>query len=395
MGISTLIRVISNGTCRAQIAGKAGTLVAPGGKDGRRFLFPSHWKTPSFAWVAPTPTALSDMQTDHGSLTQILQSSLNNTRKTEQRVLSLNKALLEREELWKKHEADMRQAYRREYGRFHRDMERLRDDLQKANAAQAGARAELLRVFNHGPQLEADTVDADRAYDQMMVGWMAETDGLDARSVLQRALGAAPSAGAGRDFAGGPMQVETDPGLLQTFGAPIAPPGLTASAGILPSTTGVHLGGPPLTASTPVAAPISAPAVPEGYTGAAAKDPYMMSPSAHGGPGALPSPSHHYKAVDGSRVSVKTRPQTGPPPTGGQSLGSKLEARRHALAPFGLAAAACGPLDSVAAASGVVMPAATEAPFLSDQEIQARLHTFAGSQVTGVIDDDGDEDEPT
>ena len=201
-------------------------------------------------------------------------------------------------------------------------------------AAQAGARAELLRVFNHGPQLEADTVDADRAYDQMMVGWMAETDGLDARSVLQRALGAAPSAGAGRDFAGGPMQVEPDHGLLQTFGAPTAPPGLTASAGIPPSATGVHLGGPPLAASTPVAAPISAPAVPEGYTGTVAKDPYMMSPSAHGGPGALPSPSHHYKAMDGSRVSVKTRPQTGPPPTGGQSLGIQAGGAQACAGPF-------------------------------------------------------------
>ena len=107
----------------------------------------------------------ADMSTDPGSLTQILQSSLNNTRKTEQRVLSLNKALLEREELWKKYEADMRQAYRREYGRFHRDMERLRDDLQKANAAQAGARvAEGLqprpavggRHGGRGPSLRPD-----------------------------------------------------------------------------------------------------------------------------------------------------------------------------------------------------------------------------------------------
>ena len=316
----------------------------------------------------------TELQVDNGSLTQVLQTSLNNTRKTEQRVLSLTKALSER------YEADLRQAYRREYNRFHRDMERLRDDLQKANAAQAGARAELLRVFHHGPRQEAETEEADRAYDQMMEGWMVETDGLDARSVLQRALGAAPPAAAGRDSGMRPLQMEVDNGWMQPAGSARADRIGRYSAGSF----------------RPFGRADCCCAI-EGCSGSCQCGARWICQC--GGQGSVYgepecSPGQHYKAPDGTRVSVKTRPHTGPPPTGGQSLGAKLDARRHALAPFGLASVVPRSAEATALTATQELGGATEAPFLSDQEIQARLHTFAEPPAAGVIDDDH-EDEPT
>ena len=80
-------------------------------------------------------------------LTQLLQTSLNGTRKAEQRVISLTEALANREKLWLQYEKDLKAAYQREFARFTKDIEKLKDDLQKAKAAQAGARADLLRTF--------------------------------------------------------------------------------------------------------------------------------------------------------------------------------------------------------------------------------------------------------
>ena len=289
-------------------------------------------------------------------------------------MLSLTKALSER------YEADLRQAYRREYNRFHRDMERLRDDLQKAIAAQAGARAELLRVFHHGPRQEAETEEADRAYDQMMEGWMVETDGLDARSVLQRALGAAPPAAAGRDSGMRPLQMEVDNGWMQPVGVPLAPPGLTASAGVPPDPFG-PLGEP--TAAPSRAVPVTANAVPDGYASVVARDPYMASPNAQGGPGAAPSPGHHYKGPDGTRVSVKTRPHTGPPPTGGQSLGAKLDARRHALAPFGLASVVPRSAEATAPTATQELSGATGTLFVGPGDSGKAAHLRGASGCGG------------
>ena len=322
----------------------------------------------------------TELQVDNGSLTQVLQTSLNNTRKTEQRVLSLTKALSEREELWKTYEADLRQAYRREYNRFHKDMERLRDDLQKAIAAQAGARAELLRVFHHGPRQEAETEEADRAYDQMMEGWMAETDGLDARSVLQRALGQLRQLQLAGTLACGLSQMEVDNGWMQPAGSARADRIGRYSAGSF----------------RPFGRADCCCAI-EGCSGSCQCGARWICQC--GGQGSVYgepecSPGQHYKAPDGTRVSVKTRPHTGPPPTGGQSLGAKLDARRHALAPFGLASVVPRSAEATALTATQELGGATEAPFLSDQEIQARLHTFAEPPAAGVIDDDH-EDEPT
>ena len=75
-------------------------------------------------------------------------------------------------------------------------------------------------------------------------------------------------------------------------------------------------------------------------------------------------------------------------------MGAKLDARRHALAPFGLASVVPRSAEATALTATQELGGATEAPFLSDQEIQARLHTFAEPPAAGVIDDDH-EDEPT
>ncbi|OLP90022.1 Nipped-B-like protein B [Symbiodinium microadriaticum] len=85
-----------------------------------------------------------------GGLTQALQTSLNGTRKAEQRVIALTAALGKREELWSQYERDIAAAYKKEHARFLRDMARIRDDLQKATVVQAESRQELVRVFYTG-----------------------------------------------------------------------------------------------------------------------------------------------------------------------------------------------------------------------------------------------------
>ena len=105
-------------------------------------------------------------------LTQLLQTSLNGTRKAEQRVISLTEALANREKLWLQYEKDLKAAYQREFARFTKDIEKLKDDLQKAKAAQAGARADLLRTFQ-GHQEPAAAIE-DPMADVMLEQWRGE-----------------------------------------------------------------------------------------------------------------------------------------------------------------------------------------------------------------------------
>ena len=81
----------------------------------------------------------------------------------------------------------------------------------------------------------------------------------------------------------------------------------------------------------------------------------------------------------------------GPPQLGGTSLGSKLDAKRNAMAPFGLSSISHAPATP---APDIVPAGAGHVPFLTDAEIQARLNTFAVPPTAAIIEDDENEEEP-
>ena len=242
----------------------------------------------------------------------------------------------------------------KEHTRFLRDMARLRDDHQKAVAAQAGARTELLQVFYSGGAAPepASAVNVEG----LMQSWRTPPEETDVGSLLQRAAQAMEDdvymrgADRGLDPAGAPA--------TPSFGHP--PPGLSAPLQGLsaPDSAACPAGHPSVPANA--GAPLE-------YCASAARDPYMTSPSStHAVPG-HPSPSQHYKAPDGSRVSVKTRRPAPAPDLGGVPLGSKLDARRVAMAPFGV-----GP--PLASGHGHTDAAVPEAA-VTIQRIQGELST--------------------
>ena len=359
-------------------------------KNGATTEFPAYDRKRANGRVSEQPDGQRGGEDPAGgetsSVTSTLQAALNSTRKAEQRVHSLTNAIERRTGLWAEYERDLRAAYRKEHQRFQKDMEKLRDDMQKAVATQAGTRADLLRVFQYGLRPLEETAEADRAYDRIMAEGRAEANDLDDQAILRRAYGAL----------GG--DVNMDAGLVVPLPATAnvgdvyaAPPGLVAPVSTLPhACAGVDPNLVASAAKVPKAAPQAA-ALPEGYAGQALRDPYLMSPSAHCASGTVPSPGQHYKGPDGSRLPVKTRPPMGPPQLGGTSLGSKLDAKRNAMAPFGLSSISHAPATP---APDIVPAGAGHVPFLTDAEIQARLNTFAVPPTAAIIEDDENEEEP-
>ncbi|OLQ11253.1 hypothetical protein AK812_SmicGene4938 [Symbiodinium microadriaticum] len=325
-----------------------------------------------------------EAETEEGDgLTQILQTSLNTTRKAEQRVSSLSNALEKRTEMWSIYEKDMANAYRKEHTRFLRDMAKIREDLQKATALQAGARADLMRIFYTGG--EPQQVEEDFNAEALLQSWRSRPDEQDARAILQRAAQAVDT---GRLDASRPTAehaaVRAPP--VAHFGGP--PPGFTMPPGM--EASGSALGEAPGDLSERLAASTD---VPMEYAPPAARDPYMASPGNHPGH-SLPSPGQHYKGADGTTQSVKRRPPAPVPNLGGVPLGTKLDARRVALAPFGLSTAmppgAPGPdhmssgADTDTGGHLSTSAAATNEggmeshpPFMDAAEIQARMGSFA------------------
>ena len=209
------------------------------------------------------------------SFLQTLQTSLNTTRKAEQRVASLTAALARRKDLWEQYTRDMKAALKREHQRFNKDYEKLQEDLGRAQVAQAEARRLLLAGYGTHAAPTQDVEMVDHHFGSLMDSWMAEPDSGDAQAVLQRALSAA----------GSPLPTApAPPGLAPPAAHPSAPVGLSSNvpAGHAPP----H--GPPDT--PPPALPenmrnlidnaVPSPTFGAGdpYIGAATRDPYLPSP---------------------------------------------------------------------------------------------------------------------
>ncbi|CAE7915217.1 unnamed protein product, partial [Symbiodinium necroappetens] len=278
-------------------------------------------------------------------------------------VAGLQKSLADRQGLWEKYEQDLRASYRKEHARFSRDVQRLREDLAKAVEAQETVQRELVAVAWRGPRQEAPAPCA--ADEDFLAAWRAEPTANDAQEVIRRAL----QANAGRPR----MDAAHPAGGVDM-----------SDLGPWSRRSEVEMrGAPPLSVGPPTAAwePLGAAAthVPEHGL---PRDPYMPSPGARVAT-PVTSPSQHYKATDGTRISVKTKPAVSAPPTGGVTLGSKLEARRTALALFGVMPPAQALHSSQDSLGGDHATSSNSGgPFLTDAEIRSRLGAFS------LVDDD-------
>ena len=135
------------------------------------------------------------------SFVEAFQGRLDSTRKTEQRVHSLQGPLTKGQEMSELYLKEMKKALKKEMGRF---VARLRADLGQTLQSQEEARAMLLRVAALGGQAPAGDVasmvgsllDGDvpmhpyakYKHDRLFDGWLGEGENNDAQSVLRRAL---------------------------------------------------------------------------------------------------------------------------------------------------------------------------------------------------------------
>ncbi|CAE7745009.1 unnamed protein product [Symbiodinium sp. CCMP2456] len=119
------------------------------------------------------------------SVVNLIQSALNHTRKTEQRVSTVARNKKERAMLWDKYHEDMKVAYAREHARYLKDMEKLEQDLEKALIEQEVSRRALLDVHTNGAPTIAK--EEDTKVDRMFEAWRNEEQD-DAQGILQRAL---------------------------------------------------------------------------------------------------------------------------------------------------------------------------------------------------------------
>ena len=243
---------------------------------------------------------------------QVLQSSLNGTRKTEQKVISINNAIAKRKEMWDNYVRDMKAAYKKEEQRFHREMERLRGDLAKAAQTQEEARATLLRVAAEAATFGSASSTGDvpmssSGVDQIFDSWRADEDEFDDRALFQRALAANA---ASRTAMGPPPGLSPQgPDLGTTMAARAAQAALYrdgAPAGPLPAAAAAPSGHAVHSAPPPRPPDVDSAMGHAGYAGIAARDPYMASPghasSRTSGPVASPS------------ARVSPYPETSAPP---------------------------------------------------------------------------------
>ena len=258
------------------------------------------------------------------SFTQALQGSLNSTRKTEQRVVTIQHSLEKRQQLWELYVRDMKEALKKEQGRFSRDMEKLRADLDQAMQNQEGARAELLRVASlagRAPEVPAPDTTVDRMFD----AWQTEMVEDDAQAILRRAMES--SAG---QFAGPP------PGLVRrathhTATADAEMPDATRPAGPPPSLSATM----PTEHGGAFAAPTFGLETPHGadaYPVPAVRDPYLPSPGHTALRPVMPSVSPNARV--GPYPEGRNTDGRAPAPAAAEAVAARLAATR-AMEPFG------------------------------------------------------------
>ncbi|CAE7670103.1 unnamed protein product [Symbiodinium sp. CCMP2456] len=136
------------------------------------------------SWERGQPSATET--TGPVSMVQMIQDALNKTRKCEQKVATLTRAKEDRAKLWDRYEADLQKSYAREFNKFHRDLQRIDEDLVRATAAQEESRMELLQV--HAGRAPKETEQHRARLDELLAESRGEYASQEAQDVLDRAM---------------------------------------------------------------------------------------------------------------------------------------------------------------------------------------------------------------
>ncbi|CAE7688762.1 unnamed protein product [Symbiodinium sp. CCMP2592] len=150
---------------------------------------------PKIATKTTGTTATGRLRQRHRNrpFSQVLQTTLNGTRKAEQKVYTLQSQLEERKKQWTEYLDKMHKGWVREKNRYEKEVLRLQGELQKAVQNQDAARHTLTQVAHgHAPPTEEPAEDG---WDAMMMEWEAEHEAHGPASVLQRALAATHQTG--------------------------------------------------------------------------------------------------------------------------------------------------------------------------------------------------------
>ena len=166
-----------------------------GGKGADNNRFPKYDQIRTQPQAIMEIASTSSATTADDLLVKELQRCVNLARKAEQKVTGLQKQIQTKQQQWESFQAEIKQTFLKEQGRFHQDLHRLNVELSAAEASQAEARA-VVRSAARGesimdPQAESDK---DQQWLQQVQSWEqagGPQEELPTDAVLRRALEAA------------------------------------------------------------------------------------------------------------------------------------------------------------------------------------------------------------
>ncbi|CAE7209130.1 unnamed protein product [Symbiodinium sp. CCMP2592] len=261
------------------------------------------------------------------AFSKVVQDAVNLLRKAETRISKLHSELQEKSRRWEAYQVELKQSFVKEYQKHLGALDKLEQDIADASAQEISAKEVLARAME-GVKPPTTQTQATQAWDSMMRSLQGPADmDVDADTLGLR-LDALLS-GARLPDMGHQEKPLAEPGPAEPVGAAFGPV-RSSYVGSSPSAARAD----PYLATSP-AATLRAKSPPR-ETPKAAPGPRIASP-------VLPMDAAAVEAVRALKESVglPTRPQaTGPASPRASNLADKLQqARRSAMAPFGLAPA--------------------------------------------------------
>ena len=291
-------------------------------------------------------------------LVQAVQSAVNQARKSESRLVRLQKEKARKEQMWAQYAKDMQSAFTKERARHAADVQKLQQDILDTQA-QITEDQQQVQVAAAGCfRGMAGSSEAQKEWDALVSEGQAELgdtpmSNSDLYAMLVRCVQTASGAAV--------------PNILQTTNAAQASAHVPARVGPLTSSGGGTTGQPGSVEAD------AAPGYMSASPGPALRDPYMRSPGLDTIPAGpelgLPSPSVRRNPTPTGlrpRTSVK-QVVNGVAKTisPGRQLAAKLDQKRRALIPFGGAGAP--PNENHAAGSADhITPESRAAPTLPE-----------------------------
>eukprot|EP00439_Symbiodinium_sp_Y106_P078531 s456_g17.t1 len=267
------------------------------------------------------------------SLVQEVQAAVNQARKTETKLIRLQREKTKKEQMWVQYAKDMQAAFTKERARHIANINKLQQDIQDTQALVVEDQQRVQNAAAGCFRGMAGSTEAQQEWDTLISENQQGPDDApmsnkDLYSMLVRCAQAASAS-----VAAGTEPPSTGP-LRDGTNAPVAArPDLSAA----PCPAMVPPKAPPVPGMAP--APGYMPASP----GPALRDPYLMSPGTAsnmaGAASGVPSPHvQRHPPPSGSRPRAPVKQvvsgvvKTISP---GRQLADKLEQRRRALVPFG------------------------------------------------------------